>query len=1509
LLLQDRCCSAKKQRQIALPSLDLNVGNIVTKSNSDFLKELYQLLYQYCSWEEIQDLCHKLGVECQNMPGEGKSERIRELLLFAGHKNRIPDLIALAGEVYPDVDWPHVPHNFQIPASLTFDRKVVFNDDYYDRQGDVVGGDKIVVGDISSSNAAIGAGAQIIINQIQQVLSTVDELDRSIQVAERRLAEAIRNKLGGMTKPTADFAEERGNPYKALLDYRIEDAPFFYGRFEAISAMYDRLGQSRLTILHSESGSGKSSLLQAGLASRLLAEGHFPLYLRPYDQRPGQFIKKAFLSDYAVQEELARFSDDNMTLKGFLERVTYYLGERQLILFLDQFEEFFTELSKEEQEEFATQLRECVESDLPVWWVLALRKEYFSNLRLFNTLKPFENEYFLPKFKVDEAQEVIVEPAALKEVGYEEGLVEQILDDIRQNSAEIPPAQVQLVCFTLFDELSGYDLGKQITFDLYNKPRGRASDAPGAAGILTSHLGRVLERKLNEQERNVAVLVMEELVTADRRRVMKSKENLLEALDPEQAALLEPVLAVLYNNRLVRGELGKNDVPVYELAHDYLVREIELRPETQARKAAQELLNQEVHAYRQHGTLLSEDKFAIINNQRGNLQIDDTAGELLERSGEAIESDRWRELEREKKLAEEQRLRAEEQENLAEEQRLRAEEQQKLAEEQRLRAEEGDKAANSLRKRLILAMGAFLIALIFFGVAAVLGYQSRINASIAATRAAEAIDAGNEAELRFAEANSLKWAYRAVDAKKNFNAPDLARLFSLEANLVELPNGETVLPPMQSQNVLTKYGYSQGTKEVMLNHYPVSAVAVSPTGNRIASTSSNENGIVNIWNANDSSLIATFEDHQGNIRSASFSPDGSKLLTGGCGLHIDEECSGEILIHEVESGKLLVEMRDFGAEVTDVTFGLDGNIAYATLKNGSLIRFESSKSISTSNQKPVNVDCANDPRCEVQKLFDFSADALDLHPDGSKIALAGCEKREAQGADLYPPCDEPSVQIRNLEDMSLIHELSGPLDPTEQWGFRFLLDDLLSLNYSPDGKQLAIGSRDTGVYVLNVEKMEWDFVIGPQHEQSHSNWVWDVLFSPDGKTLVSVSADKSARLWDVDNNTLMGEPFMGHNDEILSVGYHPRNNHFITGSRDKSLRIWDLNEGDGDIQISKPHQSVVSVVAIGSKGDVLIAGSPDSTIKIWRIEDPETVIEFPSGHMAEISSIVPVVNQPKVVTGSFDNSIIVWELDSDLRATQVWSSKEYPGAILALAVDGNGQFILAGGGGDDYSLWLWDAETGERLDQELVGHTNWVTSVAFSLDGMHALSGSHDHSAIYWDVANGQAIRRFQDFGSWVTSVALDNNGKYAAIGTRDGEVTVWDLMDGASVFRKNQNQDGVADMVFTADGMHLLTASMDGNFFLWELDTAEKDQLEPVWIGETTTSVAAGQGGSYSAVGTETGSVYFYSERLPLKTLIEWTKDNRYVQCPDEEDLDRYLIEDGYEPRVNCDNALLTGK
>ncbi|MCB0138664.1 MAG: SUMF1/EgtB/PvdO family nonheme iron enzyme [Caldilineaceae bacterium] len=505
---------------------------------------------------------------------------------------------------------------------------------------DIKDANLINTGDVSGSYNAIGVGARVIINQIQQARSAVDELSDEMKLAESQLADAVAGKIRKLLHVVEQSQlTNRRNPYRSLLDYRLEDAPYFYGRDAAIADLLGKIHDHRLTVLHADSGSGKSSLLQGGIAARLLAAGHLPLHLRPYREPITPFIKRAFLPNLEALPELARFR--GMPLEGFLGAVSTYLGDSTLYIFIDQFEEFFVELPRPDQERFAQELADCLdEIGLDVRWVFSLRKEYFSDLSCFQPrIEPFVNEFFLSTFQLTEAKDVIVEPARKHSVKYEsEALVDLILTDLQDKDGSLQPPQVQIVCHTLFEETLQSATPKCITKVLYELPRGRSG--PGAAGILGSYLSCELER-MNADERELARQILVALITSKERRGRRRFDNLLAELRILNHHINEEqigrVLANLINRYLLRqDEDDQDDHPIYELAHDYLLTEIAIDPETVARKAAQELLNREVEAYEHFGALLSADRFEIVKKWRSTLIINETAESLLHKSQEAL---------------------------------------------------------------------------------------------------------------------------------------------------------------------------------------------------------------------------------------------------------------------------------------------------------------------------------------------------------------------------------------------------------------------------------------------------------------------------------------------------------------------------------------------------------------------------------------------------------------------------------------------------------------------------------------------------------------------------------------------------------------------------------------------------------------------------------------------------------------------------------------------------------
>ncbi|MEO1672117.1 MAG: hypothetical protein AAFR77_15260, partial [Cyanobacteria bacterium J06631_2] len=584
------------------------------------------------------------------------------------------------------------------------DSQSVEGNDNYTAQGNE---SKVVQGDNNHVDNSV----------VQNNINTfVERAQTAIEEAKERRAFEAEELARGVTafaERLKSIATQNANknvstPYKGLLSYNLNDAERFFGRERAISEMLQCLQRGRLTVLQAESGSGKSSLLQAGIAPRLIEAGHLPVNLRSYNTAPSLKIKQAFLPNLTLTPNFVKSS-----LREFLHQVTGVLGQSAtLYLLLDQFEEFFTLLTEEsDRTTFINDLAECLEDDsLNVHWVLALRSEFFGNLANFRPRikNPFDNDYRLNRLTLAEAQAVIVEPAIQQGVDFELSLVKQLLVDLKSQDNEITPPQIQLVCSALYQvfmeqKAVNPDVPQSITQQMYEK-EGRAE------GILRGHLNRVLERTLpTKPERELARQLLITLVSSEGQRVRRTRNHLAAALANYITTddSLDDLLAQLVENRLINVEKDKEtDEASYELAHDYLLDEIEIDPEVKAQKAAQELLNQEVEAFKRFNTLLNEDKYNIINAQREFLVLDEIAEDLLRQS-----QDFWERETREKEAQQQREL----------------EQAQELAEAQRKQAEIQTRNAKQLRRFTFGLGGALLLALVGMGSAIVARNQADEN--------------------------------------------------------------------------------------------------------------------------------------------------------------------------------------------------------------------------------------------------------------------------------------------------------------------------------------------------------------------------------------------------------------------------------------------------------------------------------------------------------------------------------------------------------------------------------------------------------------------------------------------------------------------------------------------------------------------------------------------------------------------------------------------------------------
>jgi Novel STAND NTPase 1/SIR2-like domain len=339
---------------------------------------------------------------------------------------------------------------------------------------------------------------------------------------------------------------ERPSPYKFLDYYRESDAPIFFGRRKETNILVADIITTRLVILFAKTGTGKSSLINAGVRPRLHEEGYVTFWIRVEDD-PAQAARKVFRDEVpqAFTPEI-----NNKPLSEQLQAVVNFL-KKPAVLFFDQFEEFFIHRDEEAARRFAEVAQVFIkevgkiyrnrQTDVSI--VFAMREEFFHEMDVFRDEIPsiFHNDSTLRLrwFDDDQAREAIVLPAHDAGLEFSPELVSLIIDELRQSPKGIEPAQLQIVCDTLWAERY---------FDLDGAFESRFGRVKG---ILKSRLEKDIATNLADDELAAFEKLLPELTHSERQtKRVRAVDGIEQSLKVAPGSL-DAVIAKLEELRLV----------------------------------------------------------------------------------------------------------------------------------------------------------------------------------------------------------------------------------------------------------------------------------------------------------------------------------------------------------------------------------------------------------------------------------------------------------------------------------------------------------------------------------------------------------------------------------------------------------------------------------------------------------------------------------------------------------------------------------------------------------------------------------------------------------------------------------------------------------------------------------------------------------------------------------------------------------------------------------------------
>ncbi len=1140
----------------------------------------------------------------------------------------------------------------------------------------------------------------------------------------------------------------RANPFPGLRPFEENEDDLFFGRDDQIDDLVGRLRRRRLIAVIGTSGSGKSSLVRAGLLPAL--HGGFMAGVgsrwRIATMRPGSApianladaLDKAGLTgspdiDRETRVGLARAGLDRGSL-GLVDVLRESnLGKTENVLLLvDQFEELFRFQQEHPNEAaaFVKLLLTGTESpDVPLYVILTMRSDFLGDCAQFEDLAYRINDalFLVPRMTWDQLREAIEMPVRAAGADIDPALVTRLLNDLGDNPDQLPVLQHAL--------MRTWDLrpddGGPIVLTLDDLAR-----TGGLDDALSNHGDAVLA-SLDESDRLAAEKMFKcvtELASDNRGIRRPTRLGDICAITgtsfEQMSRVVEAFRAPGCSFLAIRpGPLTENTI--VDIAHEGLMRighKLAAWVVEEAASAA------EYRRLAMAATLHAQGLAALWRNP--DLQV----------------AENWREKEAP---------------NAAWSRQIdpRLDFAQTMSFLDKSIEERRRERAGRIRQVRLVIGGLTALVLVMAAIALYAVQEANVAAK-------------ERTQTLIAESHFLA---RDADAAVDRGDAVTGMLLALQAEDVGGANR-----PIETEYVLANALANQRERRDLLGHTDaVQGVAFSPDGKHVVSAG---DLTVRVWNAADGTPLQVYHGPKASMTWVQYSADGREILAAASDntARIIDVASGTtvLVVHtpdltqsatfSPDASRIVTALNDHTARVYDAKTGrellvLRGHtdyVSYAEFSHdGKLI-------VTASADKTVRLwnAATGAPIAVLRGHTDLVPFAV-FSPDGRRVASVS---------------QDGTVRLWDTATHAQVGSFAHAAGAC--------------ISYSPDGRLLATSSQDGTIRLWDAEHGRPVAVLA-----GHEGPVYAIAFSPDSKHVVSGSFDTTVRIWNVDDG-VTSRVLDGSGTPMFTANYSPDGTRFVSGSDEGFLRVWDAASGklvmkiahangggryspDGTliatgrkgivrivdartgalVRVLKGHTRPLDDLQFSPDGKFLASSSLDRTARVWNVRTGALISVF-RGSTDQVNGVSFSPDGKLVVSASNDSTARIW---NPKNGALIRTLRGHQGPVYDAQFSPDGTRILTSS--LDRTIRIWDAASGDEIIV-LRGHQGGVSTAQYSPDGKTIVSSALDDTVRIWDADKGIQIAVLPGHGSFVYDATYAPDGRHIVSASQDGTLRIWDL-------------------------------------------------------------------------------------------------------------------------------------